>query len=93
MLNVLKSNSKDTRVMSTGFGLVAEATTGSVLWNKVFIDLLMFVIIGKFSDAATRGVLYKKVFLKITQNSQENTCVWVSFLIKLQASGLQLYLK
>ena len=27
----------------------------------------------------------KKVFLKILQHSQENTCVGVSFLIKLQA--------
>ena len=32
-----------------------------------------------------RGVLEKKVFLKISQNSQENTCARVSFLIKLQA--------
>ena len=30
--------------------------------------------------AATRGVLQKKVFLEISQNSQENTCAWVSFL-------------
>ena len=28
----------------------------------------------------------KKVFLKISQNSQENTCAQVFFLIKLQAS-------
>ena len=28
----------------------------------------------------------KKLFLKISQNSQENTCAWVSFLIKLQVS-------
>ena len=28
----------------------------------------------------------KKVFLEISQNSQENTCARVSFLIKLQAS-------
>ena len=34
-----------------------------------------------------------KVFLEISQNSQENTCARVFFLIKLQASGLQLYLK
>ena len=33
----------------------------------------------------------KKVFLKISQNSQENTCARVSFLIKLQDLGLQLY--
>ena len=30
----------------------------------------------------------KKVFLEISQNSQENTCARVSFLIKLQALGL-----
>ena len=35
----------------------------------------------------------KKVFLKISQNSQENTCVGVSILINLHASGLQLYQK
>ena len=33
------------------------------------------------------------VFLEISQNSQENTCARVFFLIKLQASGLQLYQK
>ena len=38
----------------------------------------------KHSEAATRGVLCKKVFLEISQNSQENTCARVSFLIKLQ---------
>ena len=32
-----------------------------------------------------------KVLLEISQNSQENTCTRASFLIKLQASGLQLY--
>ena len=32
-----------------------------------------------------------KVFLEILQNFQENICAKVSFLIKLQASGLQLY--
>ena len=43
------------------------------------------------SEAATKGVLRKKVFLKISQNWQENTCARGSFLIKLQASDLQLY--
>ena len=33
----------------------------------------------------------KKVFLEISQNSQENTCLRVSFLMKLQGCGLQLY--
>ena len=35
-------------------------------------------------EAATRSVLCKKLFLEISQNSQENTCTRVSFLIKLQ---------
>ena len=30
-------------------------------------------------EAATGGVLWKKLFLKISQYSQENTCVGVSF--------------
>ena len=33
------------------------------------------------------------MFLEILQNSRENTCARVSFLIKLQASDLQLYWK
>ena len=39
---------------------------------------------GVHMEAATRGVLWKKVFLEISQNSQENTCARVSFLMKLQ---------
>ena len=35
----------------------------------------------------------KKMFLEILQNSEEGTCARVSFLIKLQATCLQLYLK
>ena len=42
-------------------------------------------------EAVTRGVLWKKVFLEISQNSQENSCAEDSFLIKLQALGLQRY--
>ena len=45
------------------------------------------------TEAATKGVLQEKVFLEISQNSLENTCARVSLLIKLQASGLQLYYK
>ena len=50
-----------------------------VIWFRILLE------------AATEGVLQKKVFLEISQNSQENTCARVSFLMKLQASGLQLY--
>ena len=37
--------------------------------------------------AATGGVLLEKVFLEISQDSQENTCGKVPFLIRMQAEG------
>ena len=43
------------------------------------------------TEAATGGVL--KIQIKVSQNSWENTYARVSFLIKLQALDLQLYLK
>ena len=39
------------------------------------------------SKVVARRCSIKKVFLKILQNSQENTCGRVSFLIKLQAEA------
>ena len=50
--------------------------------NCPFIFLTIF-----FTKAVVWRCSLKKVFLKISQNSQENTCVRVYFLIKLQASG------
>ena len=47
----------------------------------------------RYTVASTRGLLWRKVFLEISHNLQENTCARVSFLIKLQASGLQPYQK
>ena len=38
------------------------------------------------SEAAVQRCSVNKVFLEISQNSQENTCARVSFLIKLQTS-------
>ena len=37
-------------------------------------------------EAVAQTCSVKKVFLEISQNSQENTCARVSFLIKLQAA-------
>ena len=42
-------------------------------------------------EAVVRRCSVKWVFLEISQNSQKNTCARASFLIKLHASGLQLY--
>ena len=41
-------------------------------------------------EAVVQSCSVKKVFIEISQNSQENTCARDSFLIKLQAEGLQL---
>ena len=51
---------------------------------------LIFKLQQEISEAVDRRCSVKKVFLEISQNSQENTCARVSFLIKLQ-TGLQLY--
>ena len=37
------------------------------------------IILVKKPEAATRGVLQKKLFLKISQYSQENNCIGISF--------------
>ena len=39
----------------------------------------------RHSEAVVQRFSVKKLFLKISQNSQEDTCARVSFLIKLQA--------
>ena len=49
------------------------------------------ILILEYSEAAVQRCSVKKVSLEISQNSQENTCARVYFLIKLQAWGLQLY--
>ena len=43
--------------------------------NTFFTEYLrMTASAFSFSEAATESVLWKNVFLKISQNSQENTC-------------------
>ena len=53
--------------------------------------ILAFERAWEVTEAATRGVLSKNVFLEISQNSQEKSCARVSFLIKLQVSGVFLW--
>ena len=43
-------------------------------------------------EAATGGILWKKVIRNISQNSQVSTRIKVSFLIKLQAWGVFLWI-
>ena len=56
--------------------------------NKVldYKEMIDWILCIQTKTVVQRSSL-KKVFLKISQNSLENICVRVSFLIKLQASG------
>ena len=56
------------------------------LWKS-----LLFYWENSFQKQPPEMLYQKKVFLKILQNSQENTCARVDFLIKLQSSDLLLY--
>ena len=47
----------------------------------------------QLKEAVTRRCCLKKVFLKFSQNSQENTCVVICFLIKLQAQACNFFKK
>ena len=58
---------------------LAIKATGRRQWRRFGV----FVV--NFTETATRGVVQEKVLLEISQNSQENTCARVPFLIKLQA--------
>ena len=60
-------------------------------WINNGKQLSLKVINSKWDDfrekAVARGCSVKQVSLEISQNSQESTCVRVSFLILLQSSG------
>ena len=47
--------------------------------------LIQMIISEMITEAVAQRSSVKMVFLEILQNSQENTCARVSFLIKLQA--------
>ena len=50
---------------------------------NLYFHISLFCLKKVLSEAVAQGCSLKKVFLEISQNSQENTCARVSFLIKL----------
>ena len=64
-----------------------------VLNNVMLSDFFVnnSVTLSPRSEAVAQRCSIRKVFSEISQNSQGNTFARVSFLIKLQPSGLQLY--
>ena len=57
-----------------------ELNTSVVLSDAIIFDKYFTIL----SQAVDRRCSVKMKFLEILQNSQENTCVWVFVLIKLQ---------
>ena len=51
----------------------------------------LIFIVKKIFRTSRPEMLRKKVLLVISQNSQENTCAELSFLIKSQSEGLDIY--
>ena len=63
------------------------AASGLCELNSLFwVEIVKNIFLLLTSEAVARRCSVKKVLLEISQNSQENTCARVSFLIKLQAS-------
>ena len=61
-------------------------------WSLLLIKLHSFnpaTLLKRDSEVAVSRCSIKKVLLEISQNSQENTCARVSFLINNQARDLQ----
>ena len=68
-----------------------EESNVSIIVLRRSILRIAALLKSSFRSSSHRRYSVRKGVLKISQNSQENTCANVSFLIKLQASGLQLY--
>ena len=72
--------------------LINKSENWSVKWSQLKsfsrrLKSLSHSFVG-ISEAVVQRCSVEKVFLEILQNSQENTCTRVSFLIKLQTYGL-----
>ena len=59
---------------------------GSIHWK-------IWIAVAAYKQKQLQVFCKKKVFLEMSQNSHKNTYARASFLITLQALGLQLYLK
>ena len=97
-------NGSDAQLSFTSLGGIESIPTTFLVftfWRRLLIYFVVTILKQDFSSISNNfklqkqppKVFYKKkVFLEISQNSQENTCARVSFLIKLQAWGLTTYL-
>ena len=71
------------------FASINSAKEINYCWYKRNILVLQMslkanFLFNHFTSSQPEVICKKKVFLKISQNSQENNCAWVSFLKKLE---------
>ena len=76
------------KYFSEFFALLVGLTTKMLYKNDEKINQYL-----KKPDALAQRCSVKKMFFEFSQNSEVSTCTRISFLIKLQAWGLQLYYK
>ena len=78
--------------LSTGLSLNEIYSNAFPELKNIKLENAENLLIGHTTGITTsQSCSVKKVLFKILQNSQQSTCARVYFLIKLQASGLQLY--
>ena len=70
--------------------VISDDTGIAETFDDFFVNIVLSLKISprenyENTEAVTRRCSAKKMFVKVLQNSQENTCTRVSFLIKLQA--------
>ena len=75
-------------VKNVNFSWTPQSNQGNAtLINKI----ILLQVSACLTEAVVQRCSVKEVFLEILQNSQENTSARISFLIKLETWGLQLY--
>ena len=103
---LFKVNKRNTRRhwRCSGVFIVSVGHISHLFLVFLLLSLSMYFVLGLCSDkfhktpridlrrfrSGHRRCSIKKLFLEISQSSQENKCVGVSFFIKLQAKGLEL---
>ena len=76
--------------------MTRKAKNQRKFWKQVEISLHLSTVQAvnnKYQNQLPEVLYVKKLFLETSQNSQENNCTRVSFLMKLPAWGLQLCIK
>ena len=57
------------------------------LWKKFSWESTVFECVETHTEAVAQKCSFKKVFLEIWQNTQDNICARVSFLMNLQVKA------